>query len=327
MAEHDHPFSWLALGRIITAGIFTLLVWQAVGVFVDILIAVILATAIYPMVRVINRKLPLVVSAILVLVILLVPVVLFGFFVFPNLVRELPDLLRNFYMIIKSASFMPESFRNFDLIQYFSQNSSTLWDSTRFIIVSIIDIITVFFLMFYFVIDHERLTGLFLDLFPGSEKKKIQGMLEEVAEVNGQYIRGNVIISVICSIVLGAGLVVLQIPYALSLAIFAGILDLLPLVGSTIGAIPAIIFSFAISPTKGILVILLHLLYQQLENVVIGPVIYNKALHISPALSFLAVVIGAGLFGILGAFLALPIAASIPAMIRYIHGYSERNAI
>ena len=167
--------------------------------------------------------------------------------------------------------------------------------------------------------------ALFLELFPDQEKKKVQGMLTEIAQVNGQYIRGNIIISIICMVVTFAGLVALNIPYALPLAIFAGILDLLPLVGASIGAIPAIIFGFAISPTKGVLVIILNVLYQQLENGIISPLIYNKALHISPALSFLAVVIGGGLFGILGAFLALPIAASIPAMIKYVHGYSERN--
>lgn len=326
MTESEHPFSWQALGRIAVAGVLALLVWQAIGVFVYILIAVILATAIYPMVRKINTQLPLVVSAILVLFIILVPVVLFGVFVLPNLIREFPDMFRNFYTIIKTVSFVPDSFKHFDLAQYASQNTAYLWNSTWTLLGSVVSIISVFFLMFYFVIDHERLTSLAIDLFPSSEKKKIRGMLEEVANVNGKYIRGNVIISIICSVIIFAGLVALKVPYALPLAIFAGILDLLPLVGSSIGAIPAIIFAFAISPTKGILVIILHLLYQQFENVVISPVIYNKALHISPALSFLAVVIGAGLFGILGAFLALPIAASIPAMVKYLQGYSERNA-
>ena len=60
-------------------------------------------------------------------------------------------------------------------------------------------------------------------------------------------------------------------------------------------------------------------MYQQIENAFLAPMIYNKALNISPALGFLAVMIGAGLFGILGAFLALPITASLPAIIKYVH--------
>ena len=325
MTENNHPFSWQALGRIIVAGALTVLIWHSAGVFVDILITMILATAIYPLVRGINRHLPLGASAVIVLGLLLVPFILFGIFVLPNLVRELPDMLKNFYVILQRIDFFPQSLKNLNLFEYVSQNSVYLLDSTKIVFNSIVSVMTIFFLMFYFVVDYKRLVALFLELFPDQEKKKIQGMLTEIAQVNGQYIRGNIIISIICMVITFAGLVALNIPYALPLAIFAGILDLLPLVGASIGAIPAIIFGFAISPTKGVLVIILNVLYQQLENGIISPLIYNKALHISPALSFLAVVIGGGLFGILGAFLALPIAASIPAMIKYVHGYSERN--
>jgi len=325
MTENNHPFSWQALGRIVVVALTVYLAWQAIDVFVMILIALIFATAIFPIVRWFNRYMSLVPASVVVLVILVVPFALFGYFVVPNLVRETPDLLKTFHGIIREIRFVPQALKNFDISQYLTQHTSFVFDYTRLALSVLIETITVFFMTFYLVIDHERLAGLFLDLFPGTEKRKIRGMLEEVAKVNGQYIRGNVVISVICSILVFIGLVILKIPYALPLAIFAGILDLLPLVGSTLGAIPAIIFAFAISPVKGVLVIILHLLYQQLENVIISPIIYNKALHISPALSFLAVIIGAGLFGILGAFLALPLAASIPAMIRYMHGYSERN--
>ena len=325
MTENNHPFSWQALGRIIVAGALTVLIWHSAGVFVDILITMILATAIYPLVRGINRYLPLGASAVIVLGLLLGPFILFSIFVLPYLVRELPDMLKNFYVILQRIDFFPESLKNLNLFEYISQNSAYLLDSTKIVFNSMISIMTIFFLMFYFVVDYKRLVALFLELFPDQEKKKIQGMLTEIAQVNGQYIRGNIIISIICMVITFAGLVALNIPYALPLAIFAGILDLLPLVGASIGALPAIIFGFAISPTKGVLVIILNVLYQQLENGIISPFIYNKALHISPALSFLAVVIGGGLFGILGAFLALPIAASIPAMIKYVHGYSERN--
>jgi predicted PurR-regulated permease PerM len=119
---------------------------------------------------------------------------------------------------------------------------------------------------------------------------------------------------------------ILGIPYALPLAIFSGIFDLLPLVGSTIGAIPALLIAFSISPMKGLSVIILFLLYQQVENAIISPAIYNKALNLYPAIVFLAVIIGASLFGILGAFLALPIAASIPAVVLYIENYNHRHS-
>ena len=71
--------------------------------------------------------------------------------------------------------------------------------------------------------------------------------------------------------------------------------------------------------------LILHLVYQQTENAFISPAIYNKALNLYPALGFLAVLVGASLFGILGAFLALPIAASIPVVVKYHENYKQRH--
>jgi predicted PurR-regulated permease PerM len=133
------------------------------------------------------------------------------------------------------------------------------------------------------------------------------------------------IISGITFLVIYIGLLVLRIPFALPLALFAGILDLLPLVGSTLGAIPALLVAFSLSPIQGFLVLVLHLAYQQVENAYISPAIYNKALNLFPALGFLAVLVGASLFGILGAFLALPVAASIPVIVNYHENYKQRH--
>src|SRR4029079_6425397 len=131
------------------------------------------------------------------------------------------------------------------------------------------------------------------------------------------YIRGNLLISLICGLIISTGLLIIGIPYAIVLGIFAGIVDLLPLIGAVIGMTPAVILAFSISPTTGILVLTLFLLYQQFENNVLAPTIYNKVLALSPTLSFLAVIIGGSLFGIIGAFIALPIAASLPTIISF----------
>lgn len=112
-------------------------------------------------------------------------------------------------------------------------------------------------------------------------------------------------------------MIILGIPYAVPLGIFAGIMDLLPIVGSIIGAVPAIVIAFSLSPVKGVTLLVVHLIYQQLENSVISPMVYRKTMSISSVLSFLSVIIGASLFGVVGAFIALPVAASIPVLIKY----------
>jgi predicted PurR-regulated permease PerM len=99
--------------------------------------------------------------------------------------------------------------------------------------------------------------------------------------------------------------------------------DLLPLIGSIIGLVPAAIIAFSISPITGILVVVLFLVYQQFENNILAPNVYNKVLSLSPTLSFVAVIIGSSLLGIVGAFIALPVAASIPTILKFMTDIQE----
>ena len=185
------------------------------------------------------------------------------------------------------------------------------------IISSTVSIAIVFTLIFYFCLDHVRLLTLSLELFPRNERAKLKKMLLDLSQVSGKYISGNISISLIFAATITIVMLVLGVPYALPLGVFAGVMDLLPLVGATIGAVPAILIAFSISPIKGFILMAVHIIYQQFENSILAPMVYKKTLDISQALSFLAVIIGAGLFGVVGAFIALPIAASIPVLLRY----------
>jgi predicted PurR-regulated permease PerM len=180
-------------------------------------------------------------------------------------------------------------------------------------------------LSFYFVYDYTRVHNLFLSVFPSEEQASISTLLYSLSDVVGKYIRGNLAISCITFVTMCIVLSIVGIPYALLLALFASVFDLLPLVGAAIGAIPSLIIAFSISETTGLIVLLLHTVYQQIENAVISPLIYDKTLDVFPALGFLVVIVGGTLFGVLGAFLALPLAASIPALIAYRNEYDLRH--
>lgn len=326
MTNKDHPLSWQALGRVVLVGLGLLLAWQAMSVLVAILIALILATAVFPFVKKLHKHIPLLPATIVVFILLLIPFILFGVFLAPKVISQIPSLVGTLHGIFGGAKFLPESVRSFDAVAYFSSHSGDLLSSTKSVATGVVSVIMVFFMSFYFILDNERFLGFFLDLFPRAEHKKVRDTLLEMARINGMYLRGNVIISVICALYLYIVLVALHVPFALPLSIFAGILDLLPLVGSTLGSIPALIIGYTVSPFAGTIILILHLVYQQLENAVISPAIYKKALDISPAFSFLSVMVGGGLFGIVGAFLALPVAASIPAMARYFGDYQREHA-
>ena len=116
----------------------------------------------------------------------------------------------------------------------------------------------------------------------------------------------------------------LGIPYALVLAIFAGLMEIVPYVGPIISAIPGIILGFTISPLTGFLTIFMYILVQQFENHVITPQIMKKAVGLNPIAVILAIFVGAKLAGILGAILAIPVATAVSIFVSDIFKDKER---
>jgi predicted PurR-regulated permease PerM len=129
------------------------------------------------------------------------------------------------------------------------------------------------------------------------------------------WVAGNVITSFLAAVASAATFAILGLPYAALLGLWVGVADLIPLVGATIGAIPAIIVAFLHSTTAGIVVIVFFVLYQQFENHVLQPAVYGRTIRLNPFVVLLAVLIGVELLGFVGALLALPVAAVVQEVV------------
>jgi predicted PurR-regulated permease PerM len=106
------------------------------------------------------------------------------------------------------------------------------------------------------------------------------------------------------------------VPYAAALGILMGVFDLVPLIGATVGAIAAVGVAFAAQgPTAGIIMLIVNIVYQQVENHVLQPIVYRKTVHLSAFLVLVAVLLGGALLGVLGALVAIPVAGSIQEVI------------
>ncbi|MFZ2049150.1 MAG: AI-2E family transporter [Minisyncoccia bacterium] len=328
MKSQEHFLSWEALSRVVLMGLGIFLMWKAISAVVIILVSLVISASLFPIVQKIHlkTKLPILLSILVVILLLLIPFFIIGITIIPSFSVQYSELISHFNNALKNIPIISNSLTDFDLSQYLQSHYSFFVSHSWDIINTIISITSIIILTIYFIFDYERLLKLFLSIFPYKEKAKLKEILGEVARVTGQYIRGNVLISIISTVVVYISLIALSVPFALPLAIFSGILDLLPMVGYSIGAIPSLLIAFSITPLKGFILLIIFVVYQQVENAFISPVIYNKALNLYPALAFLAVIIGASLFGILGAFLALPIAASIPAVIDYHQNYVEKHS-
>lgn len=313
--EHSIDSRSVMIFIMMVFGVF--LLWKLADVFIIIVTALMLAAALSPAVSWLHKKLPLALSATIVVIGLLLPFVAVVINVVPQFISQIPSLALTIENGLHQSTYFPQILHNINLTQYYEKGGQYLLESTPQITDTIRYFIIIIILTLYLLIDSDRLHTMIAPLIARKKKTKAEQASREIARISGQYIRGNLLISLICTILILIGLLILRVPYAVPIAIFAGILDLLPLAGAIIGAIPAVILAFIVSPVTGIITIIIFLVYQQFENSVLAPNIYNKALNLAPAISIIAVIVGGNLFGIPGAFLALPIAASIPTVVNY----------
>jgi predicted PurR-regulated permease PerM len=165
--------------------------------------------------------------------------------------------------------------------------------------------------MIYFLGSLSRMHAGSLKLVPASRRERFRTLLDPILEKIGQYIAGNVAISVIAGSLSFIFMVIAGVPYPVALALWVAIADLLPLVGAIVGAVPAVIVAFFTSVPLGIATLIFFIVYQQIENYVIAPRVMKSAVDVSPAAVLLAALIGGSLLGFFGALVAIPAAAAI----------------
>lgn len=176
---------------------------------------------------------------------------------------------------------------------------------------TVFSVLTVTVLTIYFLLDLPRLVDGAAKLFAKSRRSQIRSHADVFFRSISNYIVGNLATSVIAGVLAFIAFSLLGVPYALPLAMWVAIADLIPMVGATLGAIPAVIVAFFDSMGTGIGTAVYCLLYQQFENYVVQPRVMREAVNISAAAVLLAALMGATLLGFVGALVAIPIAASV----------------
>ena len=176
---------------------------------------------------------------------------------------------------------------------------------------SIFSAVTVMVLTIYFSLSLGRIRAGTLRLIPASKRERVGKLLDPILEKVGAYIAGNITISLIAGGLSFIFLSIARVPYPIALALWVAIADLIPLVGATLGAIPAVVVAFFSSIPLGIGTVVFFIAYQQAENYLIAPRVMNRAVDVAPAAVLLAALIGAGLLGFVGALIAIPAAAAI----------------
>jgi predicted PurR-regulated permease PerM len=168
----------------------------------------------------------------------------------------------------------------------------------------------------YLLLDGRRTYQWLVAFVPSAHRPRMHSTAECARQVIAAYIRGNVITSVVCAAVTWVVLAALQVPAALVLALVAGILDFVPVVGFIVSAVPAILLAATVSPAVALGVALFYVLYNVFENYYLQPKVYGHELRLSDLAVIGAFLAGAELGGVMGAVIALPVAAMYPAVER-----------
>jgi predicted PurR-regulated permease PerM len=140
-------------------------------------------------------------------------------------------------------------------------------------------------------------------------------MAGEIANTIGGYVTGNLLISVIAGFLTTIVLLIVGVPFALALGLLVAILDLIPLAGATLGAIVVTLVALTDSVTSALIVLAWFVVYQQLENHLLQPIVYGRTVKLSPLAILVSVLIGAEVAGVIGALGAIPVAGTIQILI------------
>ena len=176
--------------------------------------------------------------------------------------------------------------------------------------------LTVFVLAYLMVLEGPKVIDGAINVFPPATGERIGRVGADCAKSVTGYLSGNLLISLICGGLTYVVLLISGVPFAGLIALFVGIADLLPLVGATIGGTVAVLARFIHSVPAGIAVLVFFVLYQQLENHLLQPLIFARTVKLNPLTVIVAILIGAELMGILGALLAIPVASIIQVILR-----------
>ena len=260
-------------------------------------------------------KLPRFVAILGVYLVVISILVMFGTLIFPPLVAQSVKLMANLpYYLRQTAPFI-----NIDIdtiISEFAPLSQNLARVTFSVVSDIVTIFTLAVFVFYFLLEIKKLEQ-YLEIFVGKESaRKIGGIIGLIEIRLGACVRGELTLGLIIGITSYLGLTLLGVSYALPLALVAGVLEMVPIIGPIISAIPAVLVALTISPGLALTVAALYFIIQQLENNLIVPSVMQKAVGIPPLVTLLALMVGGRLGGTVGIILAVPILLAVETVLR-----------
>ncbi len=224
---------------------------------------------------------------------------------FSQLVASLPSLAQKIFSFTQRVA--PSSVSSGSSVtSIISHFGTSLFQSVKNIIGGVISFVAVMVLTFYLTLEERGIRRAVTSVTPARFHATVSQVMEQIEHRLGQWLRGQLTLGLIIGVLVGTGLMLLHVKYALALALIAGLAELIPTVGPYIGMAPALIVAYSQFPALAAWTALLYWGIQQLENNFLVPRVMSKATGVNPIIVLLALLIGARLAGIVGILLSVP---------------------
>jgi len=331
----------ITAGTVVKAIVILVAAWLLFtlrGIVLDVLAAVVIASAIEPGVRALMRwRLPRTLAVITVYLLLFVLFFVLFYFFFPSILEDfatfvatLPTYLDAFSRsgafdtyanilgvpapsLVSSNDIMASIRSALDVSSIFGDAFTTI--STIF--GGVFSLILIIVFSFYFAVLETGVDDFLHIIAPKKYQSYILDLWRRAQHKIGLWMQGQLILALVMGVLVYLGLTILGVKHALVLAVIAAVFEIIPVFGPTLAAVPAVMIGFVDGGvTIGLLVVALYVIFQQFENHLIYPLVVTRVVGVPPLLVILALIIGAELAGFLGVILSVPVAAAIQELAR-----------
>lgn len=294
-------------------------------------LAIVIGEALEPVVAWLTRWMPRVLAVALVVVTFIGALVLLGLAIGPpfasemqHLSDEAPALLNRAQRFVNRWSPISASQLASGLASQFGRIGGLAAALPLTIITSTFDIVVMIVIAAYWILTSPALYDYVVSLVPERDRDKARTVASDMGQAAGGYVRGVAIVASILVVATYIGLTVIGLDFALPLSLLMGIGEIFPIIGPILGSVPAILAALLISPQKALVVVALYVGIQQVENHILVPNIMRRQAHLPQLLAVFALAAGAGIGGILGAIVAIPLSGALYQLLRHLIEYIWR---
>ncbi len=336
MSGDASAVSWRLIAKVVLVAAATVaalyLIWQIRNVVGLVMIALFFALAIAPAVNWLDqRKVPRWLAILLVYLGIGATIFGIGLLIVPPMVEGVEDLSNDLPGYVEDLR-GNETFRDYDDEYNITDNlteqaeelpsrlgdaAGTLRDVTVGVFTSFVQLFAILVIAFFLLMDGRRMLEFFYNQLPPEREKRMRDVADDISSAVAGYVFGAFVIATLSGLMTYVTLTIIDVPFKVPLAVLVGFFGLIPLVGATIGGIlVGIVVAFVSFPGGVIAWVIVLVVYQQIENNLIQPLVYGRTVQVHPLAVLIAVLVGASLLGILGALVAIPAVAAIQSVVR-----------